>query len=158
MKTFDVKFSVQVLPYTELTPEDALLVDRAKAATATSYAPYSHFRVGAAIALADGHIVCGSNQENVAFSPTSCAERTALNWASAEYPGTVMHTIAIAARRDQDETFLSTPISPCGVCRQALLEVEKRQSAPLRIILYGTEQVYIVASISDLLPLQFDSF
>lgn len=139
----------------ELSELDRQLVEKAKAATATSYAPYSSFRVGAAVLLENGVIVSGSNQENAAFSPTMCAERTALFYANAEHPNVAPLTIAIAAWREQDQCFLASPISPCGVCRQVLVEVETRYKRPLRVLLYGREAIYEVASASELLPLRF---
>lgn len=139
----------------ELTPEDAALVETAKAATYTSYSPYSHFRVGAAVRLENGEIVQGSNQENAAYSPTICAERCAMFYANAHHPDITPTAIAIAAR-GTDGNFTPQPVSPCGVCRQVLVETQQRYGQPLRVLLVGNKEIYLFDSISDLLPFQFD--
>ncbi len=138
----------------ELSESDRLLVEKAKAMTDTSYAPYSHFCVGAALALADGQIFLGSNQENAVFPVGLCAERTAFFAASANAPEVAPVAIAIAARNS--EGFQSKPVTPCGACRQALLEAEMRFHQPIRVLLYGTEGVYVLPSMKSLLPLTFD--
>lgn len=139
----------------ELTPEDAALVEAAKAATYTSYSPYSHFRVGAAVRLENGEIIQGSNQENAAYSPTICAERCAMFYANAHHPDITPTAIAIAAR-GTDGNFTPQPVSPCGVCRQVLVETQQRYGQPLRVLLVGNKEIYLFDSISDLLPFQFD--
>ncbi len=152
-----------VLPYTfypkgeGLSPEDFDLIEQAKAATQTSYAPYSNFCVGAALRLENGVVVCGSNQENAAYPAGCCAERTAMFYANAQYPNTAPVTIAIAARRASEEGFLTVPISPCGICRQALIEAETRYRQPIRVLLYGEDVIYELEKVSSLLPFQFDA-
>lgn len=152
-----------ILPYTVypkgegLSIEDCDLVTQAKAATQTSYSPYSHFCVGAALRLENGVVVCGSNQENAAYPAGSCAERTAMFYANAQYPDVAPVCIAIAARRADEVNFLEQPISPCGICRQVLIETETRYKVPIRILLYGENAVYELDRISYLLPFQFDS-
>jgi len=141
---------------TELDPLRASLVAEARKATDASYAPYSHFRVGAALRLDDGTVIRGANQENAAFSSGTCAERSACFAAGASHPGSKITHIAIAARKD--EAFQVHPISPCGACRQALLEFEHTQGTPIEVILYGAGQVYILPSIASLLPLCFTEF
>ena len=144
--------------YDELSDKDRELVDAAKHATEGSYAPYSKFCVGSALRLADGTIVTGANQENVAYPSGLCAERTVLFYAGAAYPDKAVEALAIAARTEGGE-FTATPISPCGACRQVMLETELRYRIPMRILLYGTEGVYVVeGGVGELLPLQFDSF
>ena len=144
--------------YDELSDKDRELIDAAKHATEGSYAPYSKFRVGAALRLADGTIVMGANQENVAYPSGLCAERTALFYAGAAYSDKALEALAIAARTEGGE-FTATPISPCGACRQVMLETELRYRIPMRILLYGTEGVYVVeGGVGELLPLRFDSF
>lgn len=152
------------LPYDILTPgvdvlseADAALIELAKAATRTSYAPYSHFCVGAAVLLENGKTVCGSNQENAAYPAGTCAERAAMHYANAEYPGVRPTTIAVAARKEREDRFLGQPISPCGVCRQVLIETQRRYGGELRVLLYGDEAIYDLKSASVLLPFQFDS-
>ena len=100
----------------ELSSIDRQLIDAARQATERSYAPYSHFHVGAALLLENGEIITGCNQENAAFPVTICAERNALFTAGNLYPDVKIEAIAIAARNAQG--FLSHPISPCGSCRQ----------------------------------------
>ena len=124
-------------------------------ATERSYAPYSRFRVGAAIALDNGVMVPGSNQENVAYPSGTCAERTACYQASALHPGKAMKKIAIAARTSSG--FQEKPISPCGACRQALAEYEKLYG-PMEVLLYGQDCVYVLPSVASLLPLCFTEF
>lgn len=143
------------------------IVDAAKAATLRAYAPYSKFHVGAAIRLDNGEIVCGANQENAAFSSGTCAERSACFYAASQYPGVPFKQIAIAAYseeaqhpeddNDRPPVFQLKPISPCGSCRQALLEYEALHG-DIEVILYGGEAVYILPSIKSLLPLCFTEF
>ncbi|MDE6489704.1 MAG: cytidine deaminase, partial [Muribaculaceae bacterium] len=124
MKEIDIITVVRAHSYAELDETSRRLVDMARQATERSYAPYSKFHVGAAILLDNGEIITGSNQENAAYPSGTCAERTAAYYAHSQYPDARFRTIAIAARgTDGDE--VPAPISPCGACRQALLEYEK---------------------------------
>jgi cytidine deaminase len=121
-----------------------------------AYAPYSHFRVGAAIALDNGKIVLGSNQENAAYPSGLCAERVAIYQAGAIYPDAKIVTIAISAASDSNPTL--TPIPPCGSCRQSIAEYEFKQDAPIEIYFMGESgEVYRSNSINNLLPLSFNS-
>ena len=140
----------------ELTADDRALVEQAKAACATSYVPYSHFRVGAAARLSTGETVCGSNQENAAFPSGTCAERCTIFYANAHRPEAAVETLAIAARR-ADGHFTLEPITPCGACRQVLIETERRYGRPMRIVLYGERETLLLESASDLLPFRFDA-
>ena len=156
MKDLSIKTTVKVCTADELSPADREIVDAARAATANSYAVYSHFNVGAAVRLSDGTIVCGTNQENAAYPSGLCAERTTLFWANSQYPTLAVEAIAIAARTEQGE--LDRPIPPCGACRQVILETEKRFDKAMRIILYGAKECYIIEDgIKALLPLSFDA-
>lgn len=139
----------------ELSSIDRQLIDAARQATERSYAPYSHFHVGAALLLENGEIITGCNQENAAFPVTICAERNALFTAGNLYPDVKIEAIAIAARNAQG--FLSHPISPCGSCRQVMIETETRHQHPLRIVLYGTEGIYVLEGIATLMPLSFNN-
>ena len=139
----------------ELSSIDRQLIDAARQATERSYAPYSHFHVGAALLLENGEIITGCNQENAAFPVTICAERNALFTASNLHPDVKIEAIAIAARNAQG--FLSHPISPCGSCRQVMIETETRHQHPLRIVLYGTEGIYVLEGIATLMPLSFNN-
>lgn len=141
--------------YSELPADIRDLIDHAKEMTRHSYAPYSKFRVGAAILLANGEIVTGSNQENAAYPSGLCAERTAAFYASSRYPGVAFRRLAIAAATDAG--FQPKPISPCGGCRQSLIEYEHLYG-PIETILYGEEETLIFRSVSDLLPFSFTEF
>lgn len=155
MKTIRLETEVKAYAYDELSDEDRRLVDEAKRMTATSYAPYSRFHVGAAILMADGSVATGSNQENAAYPSGTCAERTAAYHASAVKPGVAMKKIAVAAWTGG--RFQGRPISPCGACRQALAEYEKLYG-PIEVLLYGEECVYVLPSVASLLPLTFTEF
>ena len=154
MKEINVNVAIKVVMPDELTADDRELVERAKAMTRTSYSPYSHFQVGAALRLADGSVFGGSNQENAAFPVGLCAERTAFFYAQAQAPELAPVAIAIAAFTGGK--FLEKPISPCGMCRQALLEAETRYGQPIRVLLCGEQGIYVINSVRDLLPLTFD--
>lgn len=153
MKEIDITIKIKLCNPQELTADDRELVDRAIKATENAYAPYSHFYVGAAIRLQDGTIFTGANQENAAFTSGTCAERATLFAAQSQRPDQPISTIAIAARNAAG--LLKQPIPPCGQCRQALLEVEDRYKKPLRLLLYGTEGIYVINSVKDILPLTF---
>ncbi len=153
MKELKIYSDIKCCQVEELSSQDKILVEKAKEATSNSYSPYSHFRVGAAIRLSDGRIVKGANQENAAFSVTICAERSAIFAAQANYPELPIVSIAIAARNDNGYT--GKPVSPCGSCRQAMVEIEQKYSQPIHIILYGKEEVYVMDSVRNLMPLSF---
>lgn len=142
--------------YEDLLPDDALLVSRAKEMCASSYAPYSGFSVGAAVLLNNGEIISGSNQENAAYPSGTCAERCTMFYANARYPDAAPLAIAIAAKNETG-LFTPTPITPCGACRQVLIETQHRYKCPIRVLLYGEKFTYCLNSVSDLLPFQFDS-
>ena len=149
------------IAYTEYDSVDQLeqvdkeLVEAAIEATKTSYAPYSNFNVGAAVRLEDGQIVKGSNQENAAYPSGICAERTAMFYAGANYGDKAITAIAVAA--SQNGVLLASPVSPCGACRQVMLETEKRYGSAMRILLYGTQEVYKIEGTGSILPLSFDA-
>ena len=154
----DIVKSIHIIEkdVSELTDEERRLIDEAKEATFRSYSPYSKFSVGAAALLDNGEIISGSNQENCATPSGICAERTTVFYANSRYPDKRLLKLCIAARNTQGE-FTPYPITPCGSCRQVLLETEHRYGQPIEIILYGTEGVYFVASAADLLPVGFDN-
>lgn len=157
MELMNINIPVEVLGYDELTPDEADLVEEAKQATYRSYAPYSHFKVGAAIELENGIHVTGSNQENAAFSSGTCAERSACFYAHSQYPEVPFKTIAIAARA-ADDLFVADPIPPCGSCRQSLLEYENLHKKNVKVLLAGREKVYRLESLHALMPLAFTEF
>ncbi|MDR2627330.1 MAG: cytidine deaminase [Dysgonamonadaceae bacterium] len=153
MKKLKIAAKVRKCTYEELSSGEKKLVDTAKNASGKAYAPYSGFRVGAAILLDNGVIVSGNNQENAAYPSGLCAERVAVFAAGAHHPCRAPLALAIAAQLEA--TFTDHPVSPCGACRQCLLEMERRHGKALRLILYGTKEVYIVDRAEDLLPLAF---
>ncbi len=153
MENKNITTKIIVCSYEELTDEEKKLVDAAKEASNRSYAPYSRFQVGAAVRLAGGVLVSGSNQENAAYPSGICAERTTLFYANSQYPDRAVEALAIAAQTGGK--FIEHPTAPCGACRQVILETEERYRHPIRIYLYGTDEVYIVNSIVSLLPLCF---
>lgn len=157
MKEWNIKIVYEVFAINELNLEDQQLIQAARKATGRSYAPYSHFHVGAAALLENGMIVTGSNQENAASPSGLCAERTTLFYANSQYPGQKVMALAIAACHE-DKGIPHYPISPCGACRQVMLETENRYGYPMRILLCGEKEVYVIKSAKDLLPLAFDNY
>lgn len=140
----------------ELNEEESRLLASAKEATYRSYAPYSHFSVGAAVLLDDGTVVEGSNQEVSSYPQSLCAERTTLFYAHSRYPDKSVKCLCVAARGTDGE-FITRPIPPCGGCRDVINEFEKQQGSPMKVMLYGTECIYIIEKGTDLLPLTFDN-
>ena len=138
----------------ELTSDYQVLVEKAKEATKDAYAPYSKFRVGAAVLLENGEIIIGTNQENAAYPSGLCAERVAIFYANSKYPDQAVKAIAVASFFNGK--FNETPVYPCGSCRQVLLETQTRYNKPMDIIMYGSNSVQIVKSAKLLLPLCFD--
>ena len=139
----------------EMEPQDRELVEAALEARGGSYAPYSKFHVGAALRLADGTIVKGANQENVAYPSGLCAERTAMFAAGANHPGVAFDTLAIVGANGDD--VCEMPAAPCGGCRQVMAEYQRLYGSPLKVILIGTHVIYKFSKVEDLLPLIFDS-
>lgn len=140
--------------YTELNQHEQNLISKAYEIAANAYAPYSKFHVGAVVELANGEIVSGSNQENIAYPSGLCAERVALFFTGANYPNEEVKTLVVVAKGDligPDEC-----VSPCGSCRQVIAETERRQDAPIQIILVSESgKTYIFDKISDLLIFPF---
>lgn len=137
-----------------LPAEDKELLELAAKAARNAYAPYSKFKVGAALRMESGEIIPGSNQENASFPAGTCAERTALHAAMAVLPKGVVDSIAVVVPQVKG----SKPVTPCGICRQALLEQERRQGGPMRLLL-GVVKGPVIETFSAeiLLPLSFDS-
>lgn len=155
MENIELKIQIVRLREDELDSQQQEALAHAKSATNRSYSPYSHFRVGASALLDNGEIVTGSNQENCAYPSGLCAERTAVFYANSRYPDNRIRLICIAAR-DDEGTFTRMPISPCGACRQVLVESEQRGGSSMQILLYGTDYCYLVSSACALLPVTFD--
>ncbi len=157
MKEIEVKPRIWEAQMDELTPEERSLIEQAIEGTNRSYSPYSLFHVGAALKLQNGATYIGCNQENAAFPAGICAERSAIFAAGAQYPDQPIVMLAIAARSREGE-FTKEPVSPCGTCRQVLIETETRFQHPVRILLYGQRCVYVLDSIKQLMPLSFTEF
>ena len=151
----EYKFSYRELDDDSLlSGEDHLLVTKARGVTAQAYAPYSNFFVGAAALLTTKEIVTATNQENASFPAGICAERVLLSAITSLYGTRAIDTIAISYNKKNGES--DHPISPCGICRQSLVEFESRVNNPIRLILAGMKgKVAIVDSVSYLLPLNF---
>jgi cytidine deaminase len=130
------------------------LIDRARDSSEQAWAPYSQFRVGAAVRLKSGMILTGNNQENAAYPAGLCAERTALFYANANFPGDPVMAIAVTAQNARG--LLAEPVKPCGGCRQAMLETESRYNQPITIILEGKDSIYVLDGVTSLLPLSFN--
>ena len=157
MRNLELKTTITECQFEELGEQERHLVELAKKATNRSYAPFSHFHVGAALLLANGVEITGCNQENAAFSAGICAERAAIFAAGTQYPDVPVTTLAIAARTASGE-WTDEPISPCGTCRQVLIETETRFARPVRLLLYGRSKIYAVDGIRQLMPLSFSEF
>ena len=139
----------------ELQPQDRALAEAAIDAVSLSYAPYSHFNVGAAVRFEDGEIIKGANQENAAYPSGQCAERTALFYASASRPDMAITSIAIAA--GQNGNLIASPVTPCGACRQVMAQYQTKGGLPMSVLLVGAEKVWKFEKVDDLLPFIFDS-
>ncbi len=138
----------------ELSKADRSLMEHAIAATGNAYAPYSSFHVGAALLLGNGEIVTGSNQENIAYPSGLCAERTAMFAASAQYSGARFEALAVVGRNSDGQLCEA---SPCGACRQVMIEYEGRQGSPMRIICYlDGGRIRVVEGATNLLPFGFN--
>ncbi|KAB2871111.1 MAG: cytidine deaminase [Bacteroidales bacterium] len=153
-KEFVVKYS-EFQSEGELSSSEVELVRRAKQVLTTSYSPYSHFRVGAAVLLENGEIISGSNQENGAYPSGLCAERVALFYAGAKYPKVPVVSIAIVASY-MDE-IVQTPISPCGACRQVMIEYRNIGAKPYSVIMVGQGKIVKVEDVRFLLPFSFSN-
>jgi cytidine deaminase len=138
----------------ELEQSDKELVVAARKAAQNAYAPYSKFRVGAAVRLETGIIISGANVENAAFPSGICAERNALTFSASNYPSVKPVAIAVAALTEDGLT--RDPVPPCGNCRQVIVEEEFRNKKNIRVILSGESRIQIIERGGDLLPLQFN--
>jgi cytidine deaminase len=139
---------------TELEKDEQKLVNQAIDASHKAYAPYSDFKVGAAVLLENGEIISGNNQENAAYPSSLCAERVALFAAAAKYPGVAVRKIAITS---QSIKGTQEPITPCGACRQVMIEYEHLSQKPVKVIMHGQKgSILISSSVEQLMPLSFD--
>ncbi|MBC8487710.1 MAG: cytidine deaminase [Bacteroidetes bacterium] len=155
MKKIDITISVQEYDKTEeLNPEDRSLLERAKNAIGSAYAPYSAYRVGAAVLLENGEIITGNNQENVAYPSGLCAERVALFYAASQFPDVPVKAIAITAKANG--FVIETPVTPCGSCRQVMAETENRFKNKMKLVMMGEKgKVQVIDGVENILPLMF---
>lgn len=155
MKKSEIVVPIVEKEFGELCSEERELIDVARDIAQSAYAPYSKFRVGAALRLQSGKIVTGSNQENAAYPSGLCAERTALFYAGAQYPDDPVVALAVTAMREDGQ--FAAVASPCGGCRQVLLETADRHKQPFPVYLAGPNSVKIVDDCRLLLPINFDA-
>ena len=153
MKEINLTTKITVYHIDECSDIEKKLIEAAKSATKNAYVPYSGFKVGAAVLLENGEIISGNNQENAAYPSGLCAERTVVFFTNATYPDQKINAIAVAAFHKGK--FTKDVITPCGACRQVLLETENRFNSPMKIMMYSEEGVYVLDSIKDILPLSF---
>ncbi len=156
MKNITITTEFSVFDTIQDLPDDIQdLMEQAVAIRKKAYAPYSKFRVGVAIILDNGKIILGSNQENAAYPSGLCAERVAIFHAGSNYPEAKIVTMAITAASDSNQT--TTPIPPCGSCRQSIAEYEIKQQTPIEIYFMGEiGAIYKSESLKNLLPFMFN--
>jgi cytidine deaminase len=148
--------TLEMIPADNLTEIQATLIDLATKATDKAYAPYSNFRVGAALVLSDGHTFWANNQENISFPAGICAERVLLSYTHANFPELQPLTIAIVAKSLNNAE--PATISPCGLCRQSISEYEMKFGSPIEILMLQPDGSVIKANgIDELLPFKFES-
>ena len=157
MKIIKIEINLEVFSsVSELPVSIQRLMNKAHEARENAYAPYSRFKVGAALQLGSGDIVTGNNQENAAYPSGLCAERVAIFHAGSQNPDAIIVSMAITAK--SLNSILTTPVPPCGACRQVLAEYEVKQDPSIEIYFMGeTGRVVKANSVKDLLPLIFDS-
>ena len=154
-KKIVITAELEELSWTELSEKDQSLLTEAKKISETAYAPYSNFLVGAAALLNSGLILKSSNQENVSFPVGVCAERSLLGYAGANHAEDPVKKLAIVAKRRGEEDWAT--VSPCGLCRQTISEVEMRFDQPIiLLILKPNGNVIKVPGIQSLLPFKFE--
>ncbi|WP_299399420.1 cytidine deaminase [uncultured Gelidibacter sp.] len=156
MKEIKIESLLTVYDSLDELPKDVIsLMEKAMEARDKSYSPYSNFSVGAAILLENNEIITGSNQENASYPSGLCAERTAIFYAGAQYPGVAMVRMAIIAGSKNKVT--DAPIPPCGACRQSIAEYEVKQNQPIELYFMGEKGKVVKShSLANLLPLVFD--
>jgi cytidine deaminase len=154
MRTSEIKILLQEYRYiNELNENDRRVLQAAREACISAYAPYSGFHVGAAVLLSNGSIVTGNNQENSAFPSGLCAERVAIFYANANFPDSGLETLAVSATKDG--VLVNETVKPCGSCRQVIAETQFRYGNSIRMILDGQDSILILNGSESLLPLSF---
>ena len=153
MEEKKIEISYKVLKTKELLRDDIVLRKNVIEAANNAYAPYSKYNVGAVVVFKDSSQTSGNNQENAAYPSGLCAERVALFSAGANYPDCPIDTLGVIAMKGGK---IQPSVSPCGACRQVLLEMEQRQEHDIRVVLFGRDEAVIFSSAKDLLPLCFE--
>lgn len=152
-----LNFSIDYEAYDQLSELDAAdqaLCQQAEAALSTSYSPYSNFKVATAVKLSDGTVVCGSNQENLAYPSGLCAERVALFTVGAAYPTAIIERMVITAHTNQFK--IEQPVTCCGACLQVMAEFERKQKKEIEVLFYCLDgQILKVKGVKSLLPFGF---
>ena len=138
---------------TKLDPHISSLIELAKEAAGKAYSPYSKFKVGAVVELANGKILSANNQENAAYPSGMCAERSVLYFANANYPDTAVKRMVLIAMENNEPT--KTPVYPCGACRQVMIQSQDRFQEPMEVWMASQDLVHMVKSVDPLLPLKF---
>ena len=138
----------------ELDQKYQELIQKAKEAAETAYAPYSKFKVGAAVLLENGMVFQGNNQENAAYPSGICAERVAIFYANSKFPEIPIKAVAVTANTKNG--FITEPIPPCGSCLQVMLESENRSDEPIKVLLYGEKRITVAEGIKQFLPFNFN--
>lgn len=147
--TNKINISYEHCSIDELSPAEQEVVQAAFGATSKAYAPYSGFKVGAAIRLRSGKILTAANCESEVFPSGLCAERSLLYSYATNHAEDVIELMAIASDPSERECY------PCGACRQVMLDAEHRQQSPIRIIMAGGGTASVVESAEVLLPFTF---
>jgi len=156
MKKFEIRTQILQFDLINELPQDEIdLLLKARSVCKNAYAPYSEFKVGVALLLENGEVVTGTNQENAAYPSGLCAERTAIFWANSQYPESAIKKMAISAINKNNQT--PELITPCGACRQVMVETEIRFKKSIKTILDGEKQIVTIDKVTDLLPLYFNS-
>ena len=151
-KTINIAYN-ECTSLSELAEIDVKLIKKAIEIAGKSYSPYSKFPVGAALLLDNGEIYAGNNQENITYPAGTCAERTVLNYVHANFPNSKIKVIAITAL----QSHASIPVTPCGICRQVMVEMEQNQGEKIKVILHKIDGLtFVFESALSLLPLAFD--
>ena len=147
-RTLDISYE-HYATLADLNETDRALITEAEEATKTANAPYSHFHVGAAVRLRSGRTLHASNFESEVYPAGLCAERSLLFYVEANYSNDPIEALAIASNPSERECY------PCGQCRQVIVDVERRQKSPIRVIMTGAGSATVVDTAEKLLPFTF---
>lgn len=151
-KSINIEF-IEYSSTDELNESLKALSEKSESHLSNAYAPYSNFRVAAMCVLEDGAEIIGTNQENAAYPSGLCAERVAVFSAKAQFPDKRIDKLVLATSGESE-----SPLTPCGACRQVLIEYEQQQNQAIQIILKSVDsKIWIFNSVKDLLPFAFDS-